>query len=287
MKQLSTDLQAHLDQADTTRCWCWRITRNDGQRFGFTDHDRDLVFDGTTFEAASGFTASEIRDSVGLGVDDLSVDGALVSSRLSETSLAAGDFDDAAVEIWRVNWMDTAQRVLMRSGSIGEVRRTGSAFVAEVRGLAHYLQQSKGRVFQYGCDADLGDARCGTDLTLATWRGTGVVTAVTSDRVFVASGLSAFPSGWFTRGLLTVTSGANAGRRSEVRRHVAASGQTHIELWQPLGEPFAPGDAFVVTAGCDKQFSTCRSRFANAARYRGFPHMPGNDFLSTPVIAGG
>ena len=32
------------------------------RRLGFTDHDRDLTFDGTTFEAAAGFTASEMRD---------------------------------------------------------------------------------------------------------------------------------------------------------------------------------------------------------------------------------
>ncbi len=287
MKTLPPGLQAHLDLGVTTLCWCWLVTRDGGQRLGFTDHDGDLVFDGVTFEAASGFTASEIRDSVGLAVDDLEVEGALVSSRLSETSLAAGDFDDAAVDIWRVNWADTAQRVLMRSGSIGEVRRTGSAFVAEVRGLAHYLQQPKGRLFQFGCDADLGDVRCGIDLSLPAYRGQGIVTDQHSDRVVVVSGLSAFAAGWFTRGLMTVTTGANAGRRSEIRRHTVSGTGAHIETWQPFGEPVSPGDAVIVTAGCDKQFATCRSRFSNAARYRGFPHMPGNDFLSTPSIADG
>ncbi|MDX5493645.1 MAG: phage BR0599 family protein, partial [Alphaproteobacteria bacterium] len=29
----------------------------------------------------------------------------------------------------------------------------------------------------------------------------------------------------------------------------------------------------------DKQFTTCRDRFANAVNFRGFPHMPGNDFV--------
>ena len=66
----------------------------------------------------------------------------------------------------------------MRSGSLGEVRRTGTAFTAEVRGLAHYLQQPKGRLFQYGCDADLGDARCGIDLSLAIYRGEGAIADV-------------------------------------------------------------------------------------------------------------
>jgi uncharacterized phage protein (TIGR02218 family) len=120
------------------------VTRRDGVVLGFTDHDRDLAFDATTFAAATGFTASEIKDAVGLSVDNLEVESALSDDSLNEDDLAAGLFDDAAIEIWRVNWADTSQRVLMRSGSIGEVRRSGRAFAAEVRGLAHYLQQPKG-----------------------------------------------------------------------------------------------------------------------------------------------
>lgn len=51
-------------------------------------------------------------------------------------------------------------------------------------------------------------------------------------------------------------------------------------LWREMGADLAPGDTFVVTAGCDKQFATCQAKFANAASYRGFPHMPGNDFIT-------
>jgi hypothetical protein len=171
MKLLPPALQSHLDTGATTLAWCWRLTRRDGTRLGFTDHDRDLAFDGTTFAAATGFTATEIKDAVGLSVDNLEVESALSADSLNEDDLAAGLFDDAGIEIWRVNWADTAQRVLMRSGSIGEVRRSGPAFAAEVRGLAHYLQQPKGRLFQYGCDADLGDARCTVDLTASAFRG--------------------------------------------------------------------------------------------------------------------
>lgn len=97
MKLLPPSLQSHLDSGATTLAWCWRITRRSGERYGFTDHDRDLVFDGTTFEAATGFTATEIREQAGLSVDNLEVTSALVSDRLSETALSAGDFDDAAV----------------------------------------------------------------------------------------------------------------------------------------------------------------------------------------------
>jgi uncharacterized phage protein (TIGR02218 family) len=286
MKPLPPLLQSRLDAGATTLCWCWRITRRSGARLGFTDHDRDLAFDGTTFEAAAGFTASEIRDSLGLGVDDLEVEGALSSAHLTEAALAAGDFDDARIEVFRVDWTDPALRVLMRTGSLGEVRRSGSAFAAEVRGLAHYLQQPKGRVYQYACDADLGDQRCGIDLTLPGYRGTGTVTAALTPRQLAASDLAAFADGWFTRGLLTFTAGANAGRASEVRRHVVTAVSVTLELWQPMIAAITPGDTFTVTAGCDKLHATCRAKFANVANYRGFPHMPGNDTLASYVQGG-
>jgi hypothetical protein len=77
VRALPTGLQSHLDSGATTLCWCWRITRNDGVAFGFTDHDRDLLFDGTSFEAASGFTGTEISGAVGLNVDTLDVESAI------------------------------------------------------------------------------------------------------------------------------------------------------------------------------------------------------------------
>jgi uncharacterized phage protein (TIGR02218 family) len=279
MKLLPPALQSHLATGTTTLAWCWRITRNDGTRFGFTDHDRDLAFDGTVFEAATGFTASEIKDALGLSVDNLEVSSALKSDRLNEDDLAAGLYDDAAVEIWRVNWADADQRIVMRSGSLGEVRRSGAAFTSEVRGLAHYLQQPEGRLYQSGCDADLGDARCGIDLDNTAFRGAGTVLAAASPRLFTASGLAAFAAGWFTRGLVTFTSGANAGRAQEVKRHALSGTEATIELWQPMALAIAPADTFTVTAGCDKQLATCKSRFANALNFRGFPHMPGPDYI--------
>ncbi|HWA31785.1 MAG TPA: phage BR0599 family protein, partial [Rhizomicrobium sp.] len=181
------------------------------------------------------------------------------------------------IEIWRVNWADVSQRVLMRKGNLGEVKRGKTAFTAEVRGLAHILNQPVGRAFGYGCDADLGDARCTIDLTNSAFRGTGTVTAASDQRRFTASGLGAFADGWFTGGKLAWSSGANNGRAMEVKRHAVTATDVTIELWQAMSEAVAPGDAFVIAAGCDKQFATCKTKFANAANFRGFPYMPGND----------
>jgi uncharacterized phage protein (TIGR02218 family) len=289
MRVLSAGLQDHLDSGATTLCWCWRITRNDGVKLGFTDHDRDLAFDGTTFEAASGFTGTEISGAVGLNVDTLDVEGALKSERLNEADLAAGLYDNALIEIYRVNWADPDQRVLMRYGNLGEVARGQQHFRCEVRGLAHELQQPKGRIVQFACDADLGDARCKFDLSQSAFRSDdGVVASVeSSPRRFAASGLGAYANNWFTGGLITWLSGANEGRPTEVKLHAKSGSAVTIELWQRMAEPIGVGDNFRVTAGCDKQFATCRAKFANTANFRGFPHVPGNDFLLSVATHGG
>ena len=279
MRQLDPDLQAHLDGGVTTLSWCWRITRGDGTRLGFTDHDRDITFDSTLFEAASGLTASDMQSEIGLAVPNLEVTGALRSDRLSADDLAAGVYDHAAIEIFRVNWALPQQRVLMRKGTIGEVKRGTTAFSAEVRGLADYLQQERGRIYQYSCDADLGDSRCGVALAAAAFTGAGAVAALLNARTFTVSGLDAYANGWFGRGLLTWTAGANSGRAIEVKRHYLGASGFVIEIWQDMAAAVAAGDTFAVSAGCDKQFTTCGNKFSNGVNFRGCPHIPGNDFI--------
>lgn len=277
MKTLPTGLQDHLNSGTTTLCWCWKVTRADATVQGFTDHDLPVTFDSLTYSAACGFTATEVDSTLGLAVDNLSVIGALSSDTLNEDDLAAGLYDNAAIEIWRVNWAAPDQRVLMRKGNLGEVKRGKTAFTAEVRGLAAVLNQAVGRAFGFSCDADLGDSRCTIDLTDAAFHGAGVVTAASDARRFMVSGLGAFADGWFAGGKLTWTGGANAARAMEIKRHGVSSLGVSIELWQAMSEAVAPGDAFTLTAGCDKQFATCKAKFANAVNFRGFPYMIGND----------
>ena len=241
-------------------------------------HDHDLVFDGVTFEAQAGFEASEIESSLGLSVDNLEASGALDSGQLDAERLRTGDFDHATIEIWRVNWQDVSQRMLLRKGHLGEVTHGGAGFTAEVRGLSHLLNQTKGRVFQYGCDAALGDARCTVNLETASFRGTGSIVASEDNRRFTAAGLSGFADGWFSLGTLTWDAGLNAGRLEEVKLHGAGG---IIELWQAASFAIEPGDSFTIRAGCDKQFGTCKAKFFNGENFRGFPHLPGTDFVTT------
>ena len=281
MRQLAAGLAAHLGSGTTTLCHCWRLETVGGDVMGFTDHDRDLSFDGTGFEAEAGFAATEIESSLGLSVDNLEASGALSSERLNEARLLAGDFDNAAIEVWMVNWQDVSQRSLLRRGNLGEITRGSAAFTAELRGLAHALNQPRGRIYQYGCDAVLGDARCGVDLEAAAFSAGAVVVSAEAGRLLVVTGAESFAENFFARGNAEFVSGLNAGRRSEIKFHRHRAAGTAIELWQPMALAIAPGDLVKLRAGCDKQFSTCRAKFANGENFRGFPHIPGDDFVLT------
>jgi len=139
------------------------------------------------------------------------------------------------------------------------------------------LGQTVGRTFQAGCDAALGDARCGIDLENAAYKGAGVITDLLRDRAFMASGLTVFEAGWFTSGTITWTSGANIGRIAEVLAHGLTDAIATLTLLEAPVRTIAEGDTFTAQAGCDKRIATCGAKFANTANFRGFPNIPGQD----------
>jgi uncharacterized phage protein (TIGR02218 family) len=281
MRPIPEAVAAELASGVTAFARCWTVTRRDGARLGFTDHDCDLLIDGVPHRAASGMTASAAQAALGLGVDGLEVVGALDEAGLTEADLARGAYDGASVELSLVDWRDPASRVALFSGTIGEVTRERGTFSAELRSLTHALAQPRGRLYQRACDAALGDARCGVDLTLPVHRASGEVGEVLGARGFLAPALAGRGAA-FERGRLLWTSGANAGAAAEARRQSGAS----VELAEAPPMPIAPGDGFEITAGCDKSFGTCRDRFDNALKFRGFPQMPGNDWLARPARQG-
>jgi uncharacterized phage protein (TIGR02218 family) len=286
MRTIPSALQAKLSTGVTTLCRCWVVTRRDGVVQGFTDHDRDIVLDGVTCRANTGLTGSEATEQLGLAVQGSDISGVLADESLSEADLAAGRYDAAAIALFIVDWSDPTLKVLLAKAALGEVRREGAAFTAELRSLTHRLAEDSGRLYTATCNADLGDARCTIDLSDAAFRGSGTVVALDGAAILRASGLGAFADGWFTAGKLSFTSGANDGLAVEVKTHRVDVAGASIELWQQMPEPIAEGDTFVVTAGCDKRFATCRERFANTVNFRGFPHIPGNDFLVRIAIRG-
>ncbi|MFP7570833.1 DUF2163 domain-containing protein [Marivita sp. S2033] len=273
-------LAEHLGGGCSTVARCWEVQRKDGTRFGFTDHDLDLEFDGLVFRAETGMSAAALQQGTGLAVDNSEAVGALSDGAVTEADIAAGRFDGARVTAWLVNWSDvTARKVLFR-GSLGEITRSGGAFSAELRGLTEWLNRPVGRVFQAPCSAVLGGTGCGVDLSRAGMWGEGVISEVRDTGAIVLELEAEFEPDWFQRGRLNVLDGEAHGLWGAIKRDTSLNATARlIELWEPLRARLGVGDRAKLIVGCDKRFETCRAKFDNLVNFQGFPDIPQEEWV--------
>ncbi|WP_306118126.1 MULTISPECIES: DUF2163 domain-containing protein [unclassified Roseitalea] len=285
MKPLHPDLDAHLQSDATTVCLVWIVTRADGVKLGFTDHDRTLEVDGVACAPATGFTAGAAEASLGLSGDMSDVAGVLSSAAVTEADIEAGVYDGAQVALYLVNWQHVHSASLVRRYHIGEITRQGESFRVELRSLAAALDQPKGRYYTRHCDAELGDARCGVNLSVPQFSDTGAVAAMIDPHTIELTGLTAFETRWYDFGTLRFDGGPRQGDTAVIAtaRRPDGTGAVRLVMQKPVGDAPVPGDPVTVFAGCDKAFRTCRLKFANEANFRGFPHMPGDDRALTYV----
>ncbi|MGV8855328.1 MAG: DUF2163 domain-containing protein [Devosia sp.] len=279
MRVLGAGFAAHIVQDATTLCACWKLIRSDGVVLGFTDHDRTLRFDGTDYIPASGLDGGEVPARLGAQVDTSQVLGVLTAEAITEDDILLGRYDGALVESWRVNWADVSQRLLLRRDSIGEIIREDGVFRAELRSAQQGLNATHGRIYQSLCDASLGDSRCGVALANPALRGFATVEALDDPFRAVVSGLEGFAEGWFSFGSVVWSDGRRLGLRDGVLSHGRQGALDALGFGSKIGDWVAVGDTLSVTAGCDRRLATCREKFGNAVNFRGFPHIPGSDYV--------
>lgn len=279
MLNFSSDFAAHIATGATTLANCWRIIRRDGVKLGFTDHDVTLRFDGTVFDPAHGADGSETAQKLGSQVDTSEILGIVHADNVDEDDILLGRYDGATVESWRVNWRDVAMRALLRRDTVGEIVREDGVFRLELRSAQHALNVPKGRLYQALCGTTLGSAQCGVDIEQGAFKATSTVTQLRDRHSVALPVLGGFETGWFDHGKVIWTSGSRQGKADIIISQKQFEGETVIKFGDPIADWVEAGDALTLYAGCDRRFSTCQAKFANMASFRGFPHIPGNDFV--------
>lgn len=294
-------LAASLDTAVTRWANCIRITRRDGAIYGFTDHLLDLVVDGVTYEGATGLDPTQLDNSLGTGVDTMSIAGVVRSDRITGPDIRAGVWDAATVEFFWVDWNDLAQGpALLLTGTIGEIHEEEGQFRAELRSLSQHYSQQIGQECSLTCRVRNFPDECfiqSTGTAGVNYDGTqsasqhqfsgAVVTAWSSDTPrFITFDGPTTPAGGDTKasnyyrwGTVTFQTGANTGFTMDVKGHTINAGTAVIELQRPLPYAVALGDTARLVAGCDRTLSMCAGTFENAGNYGGEPHVPGPEAI--------
>lgn len=159
---LTSALQTHLDGELQTVCSLWTITRRDGTVLRFTDHDKDIVFNGATFVTGVGYDRTAIEDKIDLSVDNMDIKGIFDDTLVRRDDVRGGLFDGARVTIELVNWKDLSMgSITRRTGWLGTARQNNlGQFDVELRGLTQALSEGISLVYTPACPVDLGSRKC-------------------------------------------------------------------------------------------------------------------------------
>lgn len=263
----------------TTLATCWKVTRRDTTVEGFTDHDTDLTVGGVVYKSAVGFAPSAVERNTELTANNQQLVGIIDATNLSRDDLRNGVYTGARVEVFTVDWTNTAAGAVsvLLVGHLGDMTISGDQYTAELLSFENELAKPLLRTFSLRCDADLGDSRCGYSLSADS----GTVTAqITAGRVFTDTSRTEADD-YYNGGKVLFTSGPNSGRSMDVKKYTLSTGR--IELYEPLPDAIETGNTYNITRGCDKTLDTCVNTYSNGTNFRGFPHIPG----ASDLVGGG
>ena len=275
MRATTQHLRDMLNAQVSTLATCWRLERIDGQVFRWTDHDESLTIDGEVYDGSwsGGFDKSAIESNLGLGPTDLEVVGFL-GAGLKRIDVEAGRFDGAAIRIFMVDWTQPSTGTIeLRHGTLGEVVIADQhTYKVEIRGLAAPFTQTIGEVYSPECRANFCDKRCQLDINHYTHlRGVATITDMRRFTLDAPLPEGSVPAGMFSFGIVTSTSGENAGLTREIK---SVTG-TQVVLKFPFPVALKPGDQLEVAPGCDQRKNTCKA-YGNFINFRGEPYVPGS-----------
>jgi uncharacterized phage protein (TIGR02218 family) len=252
------------------------ITLASGSVVRYTTADVNVTFSGSIFNAKGALLKrGPVRSVIGLEVDTLDMSVYADASHLIDgqpfvSAAMSGALDGATVLLQRAfltSW--TAAPVgaaILFSGRVSDVSGSRTEVKIIVKSDIELLNIKLPRnLYQPSCLNTVYDASCAANKAAKTVTGTatgGTTQSITTGR--------SEASGWFEQGVLTFTSGLNAG----VFRTVKGFSGGAFSFALPLPNAPAAGDAFSVFPGCDKTQSTCTSKFNNVIHFRGFPYIP-------------
>lgn len=268
----------------------YTITLFDGTVYYWTSADTAIVYPpaGQSYSCAveGGTTVPLIKRGatktiLGLEVDDLEIvlsqgGGQVLLGGIPLSMAAAnGVFDGANVIVTRVfmaTWGDTTPGgVVLFSGAVAHVEPTSTTVKLTLKSdLDQLLVAMPRNLFSPACTHALFDAGCGLTRASYVVAGTIAGSPTPTSSAFATNLTQA--DGYFQLGVLIMTSGPAVGARSAVKSYVNAAGALTLAL--PLKATPVAGNTFTIIPGCDKSQATCTAKFANLARFRGFPFIP-------------
>ena len=246
----------------------WQITLNGGAviRWHSGGMNTPLTFNGQTYLAGPLIDRGKVTTKLGLETATLDMKVSATTADLISGGpiipFAVGrGFDGATVILYRAflaSWafpFVIVGAVIDFSGRVTQLKNVSrSNFTMTVSSWTVLLDVNMGPdVFQAGCLNQHYDTDCGLTATLIS----GAVGSGASTQLAFQSNLTQ-ADGYFNKGILTFTSGANAGVSRAVQTYLNTNGALAVAFELPAAP--ASGDAFTVARGCLLTLTDCKAQ---------------------------
>lgn len=259
----------------------YTITTLSGITARYAAGDFDLKVGGVNYPATGArFQRSRIGVKVGLEVSEMNLTVYANSSDMLGSNpfiIAArkGVLDGANLRVDRAVLLESTALVIGTAinfiGMVADCELSRGKAKLLVRSQTQLLNSAFPKhLFQPGCVHTLYDVGCTLDRNL--FKVSGTVASGSTDSSVRSSSFGQ-ATGYFDLGYIQFTSGALSGQRATVKAHTAGS-PAIFKLMNPFEVVPSIGDAFDAYPGCDKQLSTCVSKFNNRVSFLGTPNVP-------------
>lgn len=280
MRAFSTDLKTGTAAEATHLGWLLALTPVTLAAVHLNTTGANYTYSANVYLGDPGFVMGNARITDGSDPATLEVEIPVSDDGpVTPDNVTAGMYQGAAVVLRVVDYVnDDVSPPIGFIWVVGATRITNDGkAVFEMRAASRVSRELILKIFGPGCTANLGDDRCGKDMTAFT--DTVEVVSVVDAYSFAVSG-SARADDFFANGAIKFTSGDNINRAYTVRKWVQAT--STVTLWEPLRAGLAVGDDATIHAGCDKTTGAggC-TKFSNIARYQGFNNLPSFDVKFT------
>lgn len=285
-KTIPTLLRNHMNSPSTQvhAVDLYTITTTTGDLLRLSGGDTVVRYDSKTWALGPLITRGQINATRGLQAKTLTI---TINPRVTDTSLVfdvpwmtalmKGLFAGANVYLERLyaksitlgragTWLGSVPKFSGSMG-IGSITPLGAEFVCKDKLV---LLEEPWPIYTYkpSCPYSVYDAQCRASKSGRSVNDT--VYDVTDSGMTIGAVTGGFTGNAFRFGMMTFTTGANAGHA----RMVKSNGSSTISLVAPFPADPAPGDAFTLLQGCDKSLDMCVARFNNRQHFGGFPFIP-------------
>jgi uncharacterized phage protein (TIGR02218 family) len=246
---------------------CWHIQLTNGDQLRLTNYNEDINIKDYKYIAESIFTYKSIEKSSELLAGKNEICGIICDKYFKRQDIINGKLNDAYIEIFLINTnhLDNG-KLILNQGYVSNIKIIDNKFIANISSLKNKFNNKITNSFSQNCRAKFCDKDC--SLYEENYKFYGTISKVLSNNTLFDAERNE-ENFYFNFGEITFISGNNTGLCFQVKNF--KNGE--IELNLPSIYKLAVGDTYAIIAGCDKNFSSCVTKFNNALNFRGEPYI--------------